>query len=508
MNSTEIRTYSLDDLRTDGSTWFPFGKIDKMKKTDKWIIITNEQGIEAMFMLPKPLQEANLLADGQRIGEELRRNAQRTRNNLVHNAHGDREVFIYARKTRSGKIQFKDYTWSDDMGDAIAWVHDQKQAISGKALRREIAGKRTEFRRKAEDEEKRLQHEMNKKQENVQKMNISLAEIQDKAEKLQAEIRQAELARDRFSTSAIDYINQMKKVDRYYSGQVLQVNREIEEAENKKLNEQLDQMSRSAKALMDAKTASMDAKTKDVKAELAEIEAEIKSRGVRLRGVESGAVVPEQNDNNAALQEEKIRRLEAEAEAAAAREAAANARVEALEAQQRHDRMLAAAKERSNRTQADLDQLKENIAAAQVKEKSESQKKFSADLDELQRRKDELIDTERSILVRGNHPRNELRLRARIDIQDRDRLKVKIVDHVRDNAFAVEFPDFGRTGIVALGIDSKDENDLFMRTCLSENPNWPKVEKEVTGIGGKRREDVDVTQWFEWHDEIEEKLIA
>ena len=119
---------------------------------------------------------------------------------------------------------------------------------------------------------------------------------------------------------------------------------------------------------------------------------------------------------------------------------------------------------------------------------------------------EDLIGSSRHIHMRGNHPFQTLALRAGIDTSGRSRLNVKILEHAYLNNYNVEFVDFGKTGLVGIGIDERDGNDFYLATCLSIDRNWRKAEPKITGLGGKNRSDLPLSQFLDWHNEIKKLL--
>lgn len=136
---------------------------------------------------------------------------------------------------------------------------------------------------------------------------------------------------------------------------------------------------------------------------------------------------------------------------------------------------------------------------------SESRDKIMRDAQKFAEMSD-LIGSSRFLQMRGAHPHQTLALRAGIDTKGRNKLRVKITGHAYLNNFYVEFLDFNSSGLIAIGIDDRDKNDLYLATCLSVDREWRTQEPLVTGLGGKNRADLPISKYLEWYQEITKYL--
>lgn len=132
-----------------------------------------------------------------------------------------------------------------------------------------------------------------------------------------------------------------------------------------------------------------------------------------------------------------------------------------------------------------------------------SRDKINRDIEKFSQMTD-WIGSSRYLNMRGKHPFQTLALRAGIDTSGRTKIHVKIIEHAYLNNYYVEFLDFAKKGLIGIGFDERDGNDFYMATCLSVERNWRKEEPNFTGLGGKNRSDIPISQFLRWHKEIKD----
>lgn len=124
-------------------------------------------------------------------------------------------------------------------------------------------------------------------------------------------------------------------------------------------------------------------------------------------------------------------------------------------------------------------------------------KKDQEDLD-----KKNLVGGRRRIRVRG-HPKNTLALRLGVIIEN-DNLEVEIAKSLGEGRFQVHLVKYEKTGIVALGYDSKKDK-IYAKTFFNMRADWFNAERKITGTNEaalKDRTDISLEKFLEYHHKI------
>ena len=199
-------------------------------------------------------------------------------------------------------------------------------------------------------------------------------------------------------------------------------------------------------------------------------------------------------------EDEKNKRIKAERDAA---DAKASARL----ASAREQDVIAENHELKNEL-AEKDLLVANIEANQAEHSGFQD--IKTDSSEAQLKKVDLIGSTRAIKVRG-HPKRTLALRLGIVMPDNARrLNMKIVRHMSKNVYEVDFVDFAKNGLVALGVDEKADA-IYASTFYNENENWFEVSLAVLGfkeIEIKDRTDISLDKLAQYHTQISARLSS
>lgn len=199
-------------------------------------------------------------------------------------------------------------------------------------------------------------------------------------------------------------------------------------------------------------------------------------------------------------EDEKNKRIKAERDAA---DAKASARL----ASAREQDVIAENHELKNEL-AEKDLLVANIEAKQAEHSGFQE--IKSDSNDAQLKKVDLIGSTRAIKVRG-HPKRTLALRLGIVMPDNARrLNMKIVRHMSKNVYEVDFVDFSKNGLVALGVDEKADA-IYASTFYNENENWFEMSLAVLGfkeIEIKDRTDISLDKLAQYHKQISAKLSS
>ena len=199
-------------------------------------------------------------------------------------------------------------------------------------------------------------------------------------------------------------------------------------------------------------------------------------------------------------EDEKNKRIKAERDAA-------DAKALAKLASAREQDVIAENHELKNEL-AEKDLLVAKIEANQAEHSGFQE--IKSDSNEAQLKKVDLIGSTRAIKVRG-HPKRTLALRLGIVMPDNARrLNMKIVRHMSKNIYEVDFVDFSKNGLVALGVDEKADA-IYASTFYNKNENWFEISSAVLGfkeIEVKDRTDISLDKLAQYYTQISARLSS